>query len=142
MESREVSKCTLPGYTHLQIAMPSSFECGFRLCKTLIDDINDVECCFENVVDRPLGSLQDMGARSYQPNIHYNRIGFRNKIQFGCRTNESENQKNFGFCYMSSVAATLAKFSMDVYMSQNFDFIGLPAHLTTGSSIMPHKKKP
>jgi argininosuccinate lyase len=45
---------------------------------------------------------------------------------------------------MSSVAATLAKFSMDVclYMSQNFDFITLPAHLTTGSSIMPHKKNP
>jgi argininosuccinate lyase len=75
--------------------------------------------------------------------VYNKRIGFETKIQCRCGTNESwEIGENFAFA-MSSVAATLAKF-LDVclYMSQNFDFISLPAHLTTGSSIMPPQEKP
>jgi argininosuccinate lyase len=88
-----------------------------------------------------LGSAAGYGS-SFPIDRTFTKIGFETLKYNAVAANESRKiRKNPGFA-MSSVAATLAKFSMDVclYMSQNFDFITLPAHLTTGSSIMPHKK--
>lgn len=137
----------LPGYTHLQIAMPSSFGMWFSAyAETLIDDISMLNAALAIVDQNPLGSAAGYGS-SFPINRSFTtaELGFKT-LKFNsvaAQMSRGKSEKSVAFA-MSSVAATLAKFSMDVclYMSQNFDFIGLPAHLTTGSSIMPHKKNP
>ena len=137
----------LPGYTHLQIAMPSSFGMWFSAyAETLIDDITLINAALKVVDQNPLGSAAGYGS-SFPINRTFTtkELGFEtlkyNSV--AAQMSRGKSEKTLAFA-MSSVAATLAKFSMDVclYMSQNYDFIGLPAHLTTGSSIMPHKKNP
>jgi argininosuccinate lyase len=137
----------LPGYTHLQIAMPSSFGMWFSAyAETLIDDITMLNAALKVVNQNPLGSAAGYGS-SFPINRTFTttELGFEtlkyNSV--AAQMSRGKSEKTVAFA-MSGVAATLAKFSMDVclYMSQNFDFIGLPAHLTTGSSIMPHKKNP
>lgn len=137
----------LPGYTHLQIAMPSSFGMWFSAyAETLIDDVSMLNAALAIVDQNPLGSAAGYGS-SFPINRSFTttELGFKT-LKFNsvaAQMSRGKSEKSVAFA-MSSVAATLAKFSMDVclYMSQNFDFIGLPAHLTTGSSIMPHKKNP
>ena len=137
----------LPGYTHLQIAMPSSFGMWFSAyAESLIDDITMLNAALKVVDQNPLGS-----AAGYGSSFPINRTFTTQELQFetlkfnavAAQMSRGKAEKTVAFA-MSSVAATLAKFSMDVclYMSQNFDFISLPSHLTTGSSIMPHKKNP
>jgi argininosuccinate lyase len=137
----------LPGYTHLQIAMPSSFGMWFSAyAETLIDDVSLLNAALQVVDQNPLGS-----AAGYGSSFPINRTFTTQELGFetlkynavAAQMSRGKSEKTLAFA-MSSLAATLAKFSMDVclYMSQNFDFIGLPAHLTTGSSIMPHKKNP
>ena len=137
----------LPGYTHLQIAMPSSFGMWFSAyAESLIDDITMLNAALKVVDQNPLGS-----AAGYGSSFPINRTFTTQELQFetlkfnavAAQMSRGKTEKTVAFA-MSSVAATLAKFSMDVclYMSQNFDFISLPSHLTTGSSIMPHKKNP
>ena len=137
----------LPGYTHLQIAMPSSFGMWFSAyAETLIDDITMLNAALKVVDQNPLGS-----AAGYGSSFPINRTFTTKELQFetlkfnsvAAQMSRGKSEKTVAFA-MSSVAATLSKFSMDVclYMSQNFDFISLPSHLTTGSSIMPHKKNP
>jgi argininosuccinate lyase len=137
----------LPGYTHLQIAMPSSFGMWFSAyAESLIDDITMLNAALTIVDQNPLGS-----AAGYGSSFPINRTFTTKELQFetlkfnavAAQMSRGKVEKTVAFA-MSSVAATLAKFSMDVclYMSQNFDFISLPGHLTTGSSIMPHKKNP
>ncbi|CAM3099916.1 argininosuccinate lyase [Flavobacterium frigoris] len=148
MESAEKHQnVLLPGYTHLQIAMPSSFGMWFSAyAETLIDDITMLNAALKVVDQNPLGSAAGYGS-SFPINRTFTtkELGFEtlkyNSV--AAQMSRGKSEKILAFA-MSSVAATLAKFSMDVclYMSQNFDFIGLPAHLTTGSSIMPHKKNP
>ena len=148
MESAEkYQNVLLPGYTHLQIAMPSSFGMWFSAyAETLIDDITMLNAALKVVDQNPLGSAAGYGS-SFPINRTFTtkELGFEtlkyNSV--AAQMSRGKSEKTLAFA-MSSVAATLAKFSMDVclYMSQNFDFIGLPAHLTTGSSIMPHKKNP
>ena len=148
MESAEQHQnVLLPGYTHLQIAMPSSFGMWFSAyAETLIDDITMLNAALKVVDQNPLGSAAGYGS-SFPINRSYTtkELGFEtlkyNSV--AAQMSRGKSEKTVAFA-MSSVAATLAKFSMDVclYMSQNFDFISLPAHLTTGSSIMPHKKNP
>jgi argininosuccinate lyase len=148
MESAEKHQnVLLPGYTHLQIAMPSSFGMWFSAyAETLIDDITMLNAALKIVDQNPLGSAAGYGS-SFPINRTFTteELGFEtlkyNSV--AAQMSRGKSEKTVAFA-MSSVAATLAKFSMDVclYMSQNFDFIGLPAHLTTGSSIMPHKKNP
>jgi argininosuccinate lyase len=148
MESAEKHQnVLLPGYTHLQIAMPSSFGMWFSAyAESLIDDITMLNAALKIVDQNPLGSAAGYGSsfpidRSYTTKelgfetLKYNAVA--------AQMSRGKSEKILAFA-MSSVAATLAKFSMDIclYMSQNFDFISLPAHLTTGSSIMPHKKNP
>ncbi|OOV25839.1 argininosuccinate lyase [Flavobacterium sp. LM5] len=137
----------LPGYTHLQIAMPSSFGMWFSAyAETLIDDITMLNAALKVVNQNPLGSAAGYGS-SFPINRTFTtqELGFAT-LKFNsvaAQMSRGKSEKTVAFA-MSSVASTLAKFSMDVclYMSQNFDFISLPAHLTTGSSIMPHKKNP
>ena len=137
----------LPGYTHLQIAMPSSFGMWFSAyAETLIDDITMLNAALKIVDQNPLGSAAGYGS-SFPINRAFTtqELGFEtlkyNSV--AAQMSRGKSEKTVAFA-MSSVAATLSKFAMDVclYMSQNFDFISLPAHLTTGSSIMPHKKNP
>jgi argininosuccinate lyase len=137
----------LPGYTHLQIAMPSSFGMWFSAyAESLIDDITMLNAALKIVDQNPLGS-----AAGYGSSFPINRTFTTQELGFAtlkynsvaAQMSRGKSEKTVAFA-MSSVASTLSKFSMDVclYMSQNFDFIGLPSHLTTGSSIMPHKKNP
>ena len=137
----------LPGYTHLQIAMPSSFGLWFSAyAETLIDDITILNAALKVVDQNPLGSAAGYGS-SFPINRTFTtkELGFET-LKFNsvaAQMSRGKSEKTVAFA-MSSVAATLSKFAMDVclYTSQNFDFISLPSHLTTGSSIMPHKKNP
>ncbi|MDF0707300.1 argininosuccinate lyase [Flagellimonas okinawensis] len=137
----------LPGYTHLQIAMPSSFGLWFSAyAESLIDDLYFVQAAYKVADQNPLGSAAGYGSsfpidRSFTTTemefatLKYNVVA----AQMG--RGKVEKATAFG---ISSVAATLSKMAMDIclYMSQNFDFISFPNELTTGSSIMPHKKNP
>ena len=148
MESAEKHQnVLLPGYTHLQIAMPSSFGMWFSAyAESLIDDVTMLNAAFKIVDQNPLGS-----AAGYGSSFPINRTFTTQELGFetlkynavAAQMSRGKSEKAVAFA-MSSLAATLSKFSMDVclYMSQNFDFISLPSHLTTGSSIMPHKKNP
>ncbi len=137
----------LPGYTHLQIAMPSSFGMWFSAyAESLIDDITMLNAALKIVDQNPLGSAAGYGS-SFPINRTFTTqaLGFET-LKYNpvaAQMSRGKSEKTLAFA-MSSVAATLSKLAMDVclYMSQNFDFIGLPPHLTTGSSIMPHKKNP
>ncbi|PDS22551.1 argininosuccinate lyase [Flavobacterium branchiophilum] len=137
----------LPGYTHLQIAMPSSFGLWFAAyAESLIDDMTMLQAAHKIVDQNPLGSAAGYGS-SFPINRTFTttQLGFAT-LKFNAvaaQMSRGKAEKTIAFA-MSSIAATLSKLAMDVclYMSQNFDFISLPPHLTTGSSIMPHKKNP
>ncbi|WP_372920469.1 argininosuccinate lyase [Salegentibacter sp.] len=137
----------LPGYTHLQVAMPSSFGLWFSAyAELLIDDLYLLEAGLKVVDQNPLGSAAGYGS-SFPIDREFTtkELGFSTlkynvvAAQLGRGKCERTVTSNIG-----SVANTLSRFSMDVclYMSQNFDFITFPDELTTGSSIMPHKKNP
>lgn len=137
----------LPGYTHFQIAMPSSFGMWFSAyAESFIDDIIMFNAALTIVDQNPLGSAAGYGS-SFPINRTFTTeaLGFEtlkyNSV--AAQMSRGKSEKTVAFA-MSSVAATLSKFAMDVclYMNQNFDFITLPSNLTTGSSIMPHKKNP
>ncbi|WP_405268934.1 argininosuccinate lyase [Cellulophaga sp. Ld12] len=137
----------IPGYTHLQIAMPSSFGLWFSAyAESLIDDLYFIDAAYKIADQNPLGSAAGYGSsfpvdRTFTTkemgfaNLKYNVVA----AQMG--RGKVEKATAFG---ISSVAATLSKMGMDIclYMSQNFNFISFPDELTTGSSIMPHKKNP
>ncbi|MDG3582178.1 argininosuccinate lyase [Galbibacter pacificus] len=137
----------LPGYTHLQIAMPSSFGLWFlAYAESLIDDLYFIDAAHKIVDQNPLGSAAGYGSsfpidRDFTTaELDFETLKY-NVVAAQMSRGKSEKSTAFG---LSSIASTLAKFSMDIclYMSQNFDFITFPNELTTGSSIMPHKKNP
>ncbi len=137
----------LPGYTHLQLAMPSSFGLWFgAYAESLVDDVITLHAAYEIVNKNPLGS-----AAGYGSSFPINRSLTTQLLGFG------ELNHNVVYALMgrgkieritaqalANVADTLARLSMDacLYLNQNFDFISFPSELTTGSSIMPHKKNP
>jgi argininosuccinate lyase len=145
--SEENKDILMPGYTHLQIAMPSSFGLWFgAYAESLTDDLQLMLAAWKIANQNPLGSAAGYGSsfplnrsmttellgfESMNYNVVYAQMG-RGKVE-----------KNVAFA-LSSVAATLSKLAYDVclFMSQNFNFVSLPDNLTTGSSIMPHKKNP
>ena len=137
----------LPGYTHLQIAMPSSFGLWFgAFAESLTDDLEMLGAAFRITNKNPLGS----GA-GYGSSFPLNRETTTRLLKFaGMNYNSVYAQMTRGKTEkatamgMSMIAATLSKLSMDccLYMNQNFGFISFPDELTTGSSIMPHKKNP
>ena len=137
----------LPGYTHLQVAMPSSFGMWFSAyAEILIDDIYFLKAAYKVANQNPLGSAAGYGSsfpidRDFTTKeLNFETLKF-NSVAAQMGRGKLEKSVSFG---LSSVAATLAKMSMDIclYMSQNFNFISFPDELTTGSSIMPHKKNP
>lgn len=146
-KSNEFKEVLLPGYTHLQLAMPSSF--GLWLgayAEGLIDDTITLKAAYDVVNKNPLGSAagygssfpinrtlttQLLGFADLNYNVVYAQIG-RGKAE------------RIVASALANVADTLARLSMDacLYLNQNFGFISFPPELTTGSSIMPHKKNP
>ena len=137
----------MPGYTHLQIAMPSSFGLWFgAYAESLVDDLELMLAAWKICNKNPLGSAAGYGS-SFPLNrtLTTELLGFEtlnyNVVYAQMGRGKTERILAQG---MSAIAATLAKMAMDacLYMSQNFGFISFPDELTTGSSIMPHKKNP
>ncbi len=137
----------LPGYTHLQLAMPSSFGLWFgAYAESLADDVLTLKAAFDVVNKNPLGS-----AAGYGSSFPINRTMTTKLLGFAdLNYNVVYAQMGRGKAErvtaqaMANVADTLARMSMDacLYLNQNFSFISFPDTLTTGSSIMPHKKNP
>lgn len=145
--SKKHENVLLPGYTHLQIAMPSSFGMWLSAyAETLIDDVVLLNAAQKIVDQNPLGS-----AAGYGSSFPIDRSFTTQELQFAtlkynsvaAQMSRGKSEKTVAFA-MSGLASTVSKLAMDIclYMSQNFNFISLPSHLTTGSSIMPHKKNP
>ena len=146
-QSNRYKDVLLPGYTHLQIAMPSSFGLWFgAYAESLVDDLQLMQAAYKICNRNPLGSAAGYGSSfplnrslttellgfdSMNYNVVYAQMG-RGKIE-----------RTVAFA-LAGIAATLSKLSMDacLYNSQNFGFIKLPDAYVTGSSIMPHKKNP
>jgi len=137
----------LPGYTHLQIAMPSSFGLWFSAyAETLIDDLYFVKAAFKMADQNPLGSAAGYGSsfpidRDFTTKaLNFSTLKYNS---VAAQMSRGKLEKGVAFA-LSAVASTLSKMSMDIclYMNQNFAFISFPDELTTGSSIMPHKKNP
>jgi argininosuccinate lyase len=137
----------LPGYTHLQIAMPSSFGLWFgAYAESLIDDLEMLAAAYLVVNKNPLGSGAGYGS-SFPLNrkmttelLGFNSLHY-NVVYAQMSRGKTEKLVSFG---LASIASTLSRLAMDccLYMNQNFGFISFPDELTTGSSIMPHKKNP
>ena len=147
MQSEKYKDHLLPGYTHLQLAMPSSFGLWFgAYAESLVDDVITLKGAYDVVNKNPLGS-----AAGYGSSFPINRTLTTKLLGF--------DDLNYNVVYaqmgrgkaerivaqaLANVADTLSKLSMDacLYLNQNFGFISFPAEFTTGSSIMPHKKNP
>ena len=137
----------LPGYTHLQVAMPSSFGLWFSAyAEVLIDDVFLLNAAYKVVDQNPLGS-----AAGYGSSFPIDRDFTTQELNFStlkynvvaAQMSRGKSERTIAAA-LGGLANTLARFSMDIclYMSQNFAFISFPDELTTGSSIMPHKKNP
>ncbi|TSD67451.1 argininosuccinate lyase [Inquilinus sp. KBS0705] len=145
--SEEHKDVLLPGYTHLQVAMPSSFGLWFgAYAEGLVDDLEMVLAAWKITNKNPLGSAAGYGS-SFPLNrtLTTQLLGFEslNHNVVYAQMGRGKTERVIAQA-LSSVAATLAKMAMDqcLYLSQNFAFVSYPENLTTGSSIMPHKKNP
>ena len=137
----------MPGYTHLQVAMPSSFGLWFSAyAESLTDDLMLLQAAYRVVDQNPLGSAAGYGS-SFPLNrqMTSDLLGFEtmnfNVVYAQMGRGKMERTVLFA---LASIASTISRLAYDVclFMSQNFDFVKLPDELTTGSSIMPHKKNP
>jgi argininosuccinate lyase len=137
----------LPGYTHLQVAMPSSFGLWFgAYAESLSDDMEMILAAYRTADKNPLGSGAGYGSSlPIGRQMTTEELGFSslNYNVVYAQMTRGKTEKVTAIA-LATVAATLSKMSMDIclYMSQNFHFISFPDTLTTGSSIMPHKKNP
>ena len=145
--SNEHKDTLMPGYTHLQVAMPSSFGLWFgAYAESLVDDMEMVVAAYNIANQNPLGS-----AAGYGSSFPLNRTMTTELLGFGAlhynvvaaQMSRGKTERAAAYA-IASVASTLGKFAMDVclFMCQNYGFISFPDNLTTGSSIMPHKKNP
>ncbi len=146
-QSNRYKDVLLPGYTHLQIAMPSSFGLWFgAYAEALADDMLFLRAAFDQSNRNPLGSAAGYG-NSFPLNrqMTTDLLGFEsmNYNVVYAQMTRGKLERNVAYA-MASVAATLSRLAFDacMYNSQNFGFIRLPDDCTTGSSIMPHKKNP
>ncbi len=137
----------MPGYTHFQVAMPSSFGLWFSAyAESLIDDVYMLQAATKVTDQNPLGSAAGYGSSFPIDREHTTKtLGFA-ELKYNsvaAQMSRGKTEKTVAFA-LSSVAGTLSRFAMDIclYMSQNFGFVSFPDELTTGSSIMPHKKNP
>lgn len=137
----------LPGYTHLQVAMPSSFGLWFSaFAESLVDDMELLAGSFAVINKNSLGSGAGYGSSfSLDREMTTQLLGFKSMHynSINAQMSRGKAEKFMAFA-ISAIAATLAKLSMDIclYLNQNFNFISFPESLTTGSSLMPHKKNP
>jgi len=146
-QSEKYKDHLLPGYTHLQIAMPSSFGLWFgAYAESLVDDVTVLQSAYKVVNKNPLGSAAGYGS-SFPINrtLTTQLLGFAdlNYNVVYAQMGRGKAEKITAQA-LANVADTLARLSMDMclYLNQNFDFVSFPTELTTGSSIMPHKKNP
>lgn len=146
-QSEKYKNILIPGYTHLQIAMPSSFGLWFgAYAESLVDDLQLLLAAFKICNRNPLGSAAGYGS-SFPLNrqLTTDLLGFdsMNYNVVYAQMGRGKMERTVGFA-IAGIAATLSKLSFDacMYNSQNFGFIKLPNEYTTGSSIMPHKKNP
>ena len=146
-QSEKYKNVLLPGYTHLQIAMPSSFGLWFgAYAESLVDDMMFLQAAYKMCNRNPLGS-----AAGYGSSFPLNRtmttelLGFdsMNYNVVYAQMGRGKMERNVAFA-LASIAGTISKLAYDacLYNSQNFGFVKLPDECTTGSSIMPHKKNP
>ncbi|MBS1511262.1 MAG: argininosuccinate lyase [Bacteroidetes bacterium] len=146
-QSEKYKRDLLPGYTHLQLAMPSSFGLWFgAYAESLVDDVTTLHAAYAVVNKNPLGSAAGYGS-SFPINrtLTTQLLGFDdlNYNVVYAQMGRGKTERIVASA-IANIAATLAKLSMDacLFMNQNFGFISFPDELTTGSSIMPHKKNP
>lgn len=146
-KSNQYKDILMPGYTHLQVAMPSSFGLWFgAYAEGLVDDMQYLQAAWKITNRNPLGSAAGYGS-SFPLNrqMTTDLLGF-DSMDYNvvyAQMGRGKTERNVAFS-MASIAGTLAKLAFDACMfnSQNFNFVKLPADCTTGSSIMPHKKNP
>jgi len=146
-KSEEHKDQLMPGYTHLQLAMPSSFGLWFgAYAESLVDDMITLQAAFQVVNKNPLGSAAGYGSSfPLDRKMTTELLGFDdlnyNVVYAQMGRGKTERIVASAF---ANIAATLGKLSMDatLFLNQNFGFISFPDELTTGSSIMPHKKNP
>ncbi len=137
----------MPGYTHWQIAMPSSFGLWFgAYAESLVDDTEMMHAAYRICNKNPLGSAAGYGSSFPLNRTMTTRLLGFDTLSFNvvyAQMGRGKTERILAQA-MSSVAATLARLAMDntMFLNQNFNFISYPAELTTGSSIMPHKKNP
>ncbi len=137
----------LPGYTHLQIAMPSSFGLWFgAYAEALLDDVEVLRGAYKVINKNPLGSGAGYGSSfPLDRNLTTQLLGF-DTLNYNVVYSQLTRGKTESILLgaVANLAATIGRLAMDVclYNSQNFGFIKLPEEMTTGSSIMPHKKNP
>ena len=147
IKSNQYKDVLMPGYTHLQVAMPSSFGLWFgAYAEGLVDDMQYLQAAWKITNRNPLGSAAGYGS-SFPLNrqMTTDLLGF-DSMDYNvvyAQMGRGKTERNVAFS-MASIAGTLAKLAFDACMfnSQNFGFVKLPADCTTGSSIMPHKKNP
>lgn len=145
--SEQYKAVLMPGYTHLQVAMPSSFGLWFgAYAEALTDDVLLLDAAYKHANQNPLGSAAGYGS-SFPLNrtmttellgfdtMHFNVIA--------AQMSRGKTERTLSYA-IAAIASTVARQAMDIclYMGQNFGFVTFPDELTTGSSIMPHKKNP
>ena len=145
--SEETKDVLMPGYTHLQVAMPSSFGLWFGAhAESLCDDVLMLLAAYRQANRNPLGSAAGYGS-SFPLNrqLTTELLGFESMAYnvVYAQMGRGKTERNVAFA-LASVAGTLSKLAFDacLFCSQNFGFVKLPKECTTGSSIMPHKKNP
>ena len=146
-KSERYKEALMPGYTHLQIAMPSSFGLWFgAYAESLTDDLLFVQAAYRMTNRNPLGSAAGYGSSFPLDREMTTRLLGFDSMDYNvvyAQMGRGKTERNVAFA-MATVAGTLAKLAYDacLFNSQNFGFVRLPKECTTGSSIMPHKKNP
>lgn len=146
-KSNQYKEVLMPGYTHLQIAMPSSFGLWFgAYAESLTDDMLFLQAAYKLTNRNPLGSAAGYGSSfPLDRTLTTDLLGFdsMNYNVVYAQMGRGKMERNVAFA-LATVAGTLSKMAFDacLFNSQNFNFIRLPKECTTGSSIMPHKKNP
>ena len=146
-QSERYKDVLMPGYTHLQVAMPSSFGLWFgAYAESLVDDMMMLQAAYKQANRNPLGSAAGYGSSFPLDRTLTTRLLGFDSMDYNvvyAQMGRGKMERNVAFA-LASVAGTVAKLAFDACMfsSQNFAFVKLPDECTTGSSIMPHKKNP
>ncbi|MFA8436070.1 MAG: argininosuccinate lyase [Marinifilaceae bacterium] len=146
-KSQNYKDVLMPGYTHLQVAMPSSFGLWFgAYAESITDDLMVLQAAYKVVNQNPLGSGAGYGSSfPLDRQMTTDLLGFDNLSYNVVYAQMGRGKMEFTvLSALANLASTLGKLAMDacLYNGQNFNFLSFPDHLTTGSSIMPHKKNP